>query len=134
MDPTTELVAAARAAREHAYAPYSGYPVGAAVRDDDGGIHVGCNVENAASPEGTCAETAAIAAMVAAGRRRLVAAAVVGGDAARPAFPCGGCRQRLMEFAAPGTVVVVADANGVLLGEVSLADLLPQPFGPGEKR
>jgi cytidine deaminase len=134
MNAMAELIAAACAVREHAYAPYSGYAVGAAVRAEDGSIHVGCNVENAAFPEGLCAEAAAIAAMVASGRRRLGAAAVVGGDAAHPAMPCGGCRQRLMEFAAPDARVAVADAGGVLLCEHALADLLPQAFGPGGRR
>ncbi len=134
MDAMEELIAAACAARMRAYAPYSGYPVGAAVRSDDGGIHVGCNVENAASPEGLCAEAAAITAMVVAGRRRLVAVAVAGGDAARPPMPCGGCRQRLQEFAAPGAMVAVADAEGRPLREVALSALLPEPFGPEVRR
>ncbi|WP_337995741.1 cytidine deaminase [Oleispirillum naphthae] len=131
MEAMAELIAAARAVRENAYAPYSHYAVGAAVRAEDGSIYAGCNVENAASPEGLCAEAAAIAAMVAAGRRRLTAVAVVGGDVARPAMPCGGCRQRLHEFAAPGAVVAVADAAGRLLCETPLAALLPEAFGPG---
>ncbi|MBN2752515.1 MAG: cytidine deaminase [Rhodospirillaceae bacterium] len=127
----SELIAAACAVRERAYAPYSRFPVGAAVRAEDGSVFVGCNVENAASPEGLCAEAAAIAAMVATGRQKLIAVAVVGGDATRPCLPCGGCRQKMQEFAAPGTVVVVADGNGRILYEGLLSRLLPMPFGPG---
>lgn len=131
MDDWAELVARARAVRMHAYAPYSGYAVGAAVRADDGSIHVGCNVENAAYPEGLCAEAAAIAAMVAAGRTGLIAAAVAGGDAGTPAAPCGGCRQKLMEFAAPGAEVAIADGGDGPVRRLRLDALLPEAFGGG---
>lgn len=129
MDDLAELVARARAVRARAYAPYSRYPVGAAIRADDGSVYVGCNVENAAYPEGMCAEAVALGAMVAAGRRRLVAVAVAGGDVRAPATPCGGCRQKLMEFAAPGAEVAVADGGDGPVRRLRLDDLLPGAFG-----
>ncbi len=122
------LVAAARAARERGYAPYSKFLVGAAVLDEQGRIHAGCNVENAAYPQGWCAETSALAHMVTAGGRRLHGVAVVG-VADDPVTPCGGCRQKLREFAGPDCPVWVADLNGVRL-RATLADLLPHSFGP----
>ena len=91
------LVQAARAARERAYAPYSKFLVGAALLDDHGRLHAGCNIENAAYPQSQCAEASAIAHLVLTGGRRILAAAVVG-VAAEPVTPCGGCRQRLREF------------------------------------
>jgi cytidine deaminase len=93
------LLGAAVAAREQAHAPYSRFAVGAAVLDEQGRVHTGCNVENAAYPQGWCAETSALAAMVMAGGKRVLAAAVVA-DSAQPCTPCGGCRQKLREFAA----------------------------------
>lgn len=124
----TALLAAARAARERAYAPYSRFQVGAALLDEQGRIHPGCNVENAAYPQGVCAEAGALSALVLAGGRRVVAAVVVGeGD--EPCTPCGGCRQKLREFAAPDTPVLVADASG-LRRRYTLAQLLPDSFGP----
>ena len=99
-----ERVEAAGDAQHHAYCPYSHYPVGAALRTPSGRIFSGCNGENAAFPEGSCAETGAIAALVAAGERVIVEIVVVTeGDA--PGTPCGGCRQRLREFATPDTLV-----------------------------
>ena len=123
------LVDAALAARGAAYAPYSRFAVGAALRTDEGAVHAGCNVENAAYPEGTCAEAGAIAAMVLAGGRRVAELVVAGGGAA-PCTPCGGCRQKLREFGAPGTLVRIVDAEGRALLRTSLADLLPHSFGP----
>ncbi len=103
MDPTLAdrdaLMAAALAARARAHAPYSRFAVGAAVLDEQGRIHAGCNVENAAYPQGWCAETSALAAMVLAGGKRVRAVAVVA-DSPQPCTPCGGCRQKLREFAA----------------------------------
>lgn len=131
MDDLADLVAHARHVRTRAYAPYSRYAVGAAIRADDGSIHVGCNVENAAYPEGLCAEAVALGAMVAAGRRRLVAVAVAGGDAETPPTPCGGCRQKLMEFAAPGAEVAVADGETGPIRRMRLDALLPGAFGGG---
>jgi cytidine deaminase len=122
------MLAAARAAREKAYAPYSKFLVGAAVLDEQGRIHAGCNVENAAYPQGVCAEAGALSAMVLAGGRKAVAVLVVG-MADSPVTPCGGCRQKLREFAAPDTPILMANTQGVLL-ELTLAQLLPHGFGP----
>jgi homotetrameric cytidine deaminase len=122
------LVAAARAVMARAYAPYSGYHVGAALRAEDGSIHVGANVENAAYPQGSCAEAAAITAMVAAGRTRIAEAAVIGsGDT--PCVPCGGCRQRLREFMPLEATVHLIAENGPR-ERASLEELLPRSFGP----
>ena len=127
-DRRDELIAAARAAREQAYAPYSQFAVGAAVLDEQGRIHAGCNVENAAYPQGWCAEASALAAMVMAGGRHAVAVAVCA-KAPRPVTPCGGCRQKLREFAADGCPVWIADLQG-LVATHTLGALLPQSFGP----
>ncbi len=122
------LIAAARAVREHAHAPYSRFAVGAAVLDEQGRIHAGCNVENAAYPQGWCAETSAIAALVAAGGKQVLALAVCGvADAA--VTPCGGCRQKLREFAAGDCPVWAVDLTAVR-GRYTLEELLPHGFGP----
>ncbi|MEH3144288.1 MAG: cytidine deaminase [Methylobacterium frigidaeris] len=122
------LFAAAQAARARAHAPYSRFRVGSAVLDETGAVHAGCNVENAAYPVGTCAEAGAIAAMVAAGGRRIAAILVLGdGDAL--VTPCGACRQRIREFAAPDTPVHVAGPGG-LRRSFTLDALLPASFGP----
>ena len=126
--PLAALLAAARAARERAYAPYSRFAVGAALLDEQGRIHAGCNVENAAYPQGQCAEATAIGHLVLAGGRRILAVAVVG-VAADPVTPCGGCRQRLREFAADDTPVWVADLATVR-ARYTLGQLLPASFGP----
>ncbi|MXP63368.1 cytidine deaminase [Roseomonas sp. M0104] len=123
------LVEAALAARARAYAPYSRFAVGAALRTAEGAIHAGCNVENAAYPQGTCAEAGAIAAMALAGGGRIAEVVVAGGGAA-PCTPCGGCRQKIREFAAPDTLVRMVDAEGRLLLRATLAELLPHSFGP----
>ena len=130
IEPTVldQLVAAAQAAREQAYAPYSKFQVGAAVLDEQGRIHAGCNVENASYPQGLCAEANAIAHLVLAGGRRILAVAVAG-VADDPVTPCGGCRQKLREFASDGTPVLVADATG-LRARYTLGELLPASFGP----
>ena len=122
------LLQAARAAQTRAYAPYSKFLVGAAVLDDQGRIHAGCNVENAAYPQGVCAEAGALSAMVLAGGARVRALAVVG-DGAGLVTPCGGCRQKLREFAAPDTPVLVGDRTR-LRASFTLAQLLPDSFGP----
>lgn len=128
--PAAELIEAAVGARLHAHAPYSQFKVGAAVCDTDGRIHAGCNVENAAYPEGICAETAALAAMVLAGGREAVEVVICGaGD--WPVLPCGGCRQRLRELAGPALRVHAAAEDGRLLASHTLAELLPHAFGPG---
>jgi len=123
-----DLLTAARAAQTRAYAPYSHFLVGAAVLDEHGRVHAGCNVENAAYPQGVCAEAGALSAMVLAGGTR-VRAAVVVGDGAAPVTPCGGCRQKLREFAAPDTPILVADRTR-LRARFTLAQLLPDSFGP----
>ena len=117
---------AAAAVRMNAHAPYSGFRVGAAVRGASGAIYAGCNVENVAYPEGTCAEAGAIAAMVAAGERELTEVYVIA-DSPVPVSPCGGCRQKLAEFG--GGVVRVT--MGTTAGEeqvMTLAELLPGAF------
>lgn len=122
------LFEAARAVREHAHAPYSRFRVGAALVDEAGRLHAGCNVENAAYPVGSCAEAGAIAAMVATGGRR-IAAILVLGDGPIPVTPCGACRQRIREFAGPDTPVLAADPAG-LRARFTLDALLPASFGP----
>lgn len=122
------LFEAALAARQRAYAPYSRFLVGAALRDEAGAIHSGCNVENAAYPVGTCAEAGAIAAMIAAGGRR-IAAILVCADGAVPVTPCGACRQRIREFAGPEAPIFAAGPEGVL-ARYTLDALLPASFGP----
>ena len=122
------LVDAARAVMERAYAPYSTFRVGAALRAEDGSIHVGANVENAAYPQGQCAEASAIGAMIASGRRRITEVAVISdGDA--PCVPCGGCRQRLREFIVPGAEIHMVGGAGQKLTS-TLEKLLPRSFGP----
>ena len=127
-DLMQQLVDAARAARERAYAPYSRFKVGAALLDEQGRIHAGGNIENAAYPEGQCAEASAIAHLIGAGGTRILAAVVVG-VAAQPVTPCGGCRQRLREFAADDLPIWVADLQSVR-GRYTLGALLPASFGP----
>jgi cytidine deaminase len=111
-----------------AYAPYSKFHVGAAVRDEEGGIHGGCNVENAAYPQGLCAEAAAIAALVAAGKRRVLECAVIG-PGPEVITPCGGCRQRLREFGPEDMKIHLCGPDGVHR-TVTLGSLLPMSFGP----
>ena len=125
---SADLIEAAIAAMAKAYAPYSNFPVGAAVRGANGSIFAGCNVENAAYPQGCCAEASAISAMVMGGETRVVEVAVAGkGDAL--VTPCGGCRQRLREFAADDLVVHICGPKG-LRRTVTLGELLPLSFGP----
>ena len=125
---TKDLLDAALAVQANAHAPYSGFRVGAAVRAASGAIYVGCNVENASFPEGTCAETAAIAAMVAAGEREIAEVLTVAhGDDMTTC--CGGCRQRIREFAAPGVLVHAAGPEGVRR-TFTMEELLPASFGP----
>lgn len=121
-----DLIDAARDIREKAYAPYSGFKVGAAIRSASGAVHTGVNVENAAYPQGTCAEAGAIAAMIAAGDLAIAEVAVIA-DSPVPVSPCGGCRQKLVEFGAPDVRVTMAN----LAGEtrvMTLAELLPGAF------
>ena len=121
------LEKAALAVRENAYAPYSNFKVGAAIRSAEGTVYSGCNVENIAYPEGTCAEAGAIAAMVAAGETRLTEVYVVA-DSPHPVSPCGGCRQKLAEFGTGDVVITMANLDGVE-EKITLADLLPGAFG-----
>ncbi|ACI53102.1 cytidine deaminase [Gluconacetobacter diazotrophicus PA1 5] len=123
------LIDAAVAVRANAYAPYSRFHVGAALRCADGRIFVGCNTENAAYPEGICAEGGAIAAMVAGGGRQ-IADIVISGGGDRACAPCGGCRQKIREFSAPGLTVRMVGPQGTPLLVRSLAELLPDAFGP----
>jgi cytidine deaminase len=127
-EAVAELFAAARRAQANAYAPYSRFPVGAALRTASGAVFSGCNVENAAYPQGSCAEAGAIAAMAAAGERQIAEILVVG-DGEALCMPCGGCRQRIREFAASETPIHVAGPEGVR-ATFTLAELLPESFGP----
>jgi cytidine deaminase len=124
--PDPRLAEAARAVRAHAHAPYSRFPVGAALRTASGSIHVGCNVENASYPMTSCAEANAICAMVAAGERD-IAEVYVYADASEPVTPCGGCRQRLSEFAGPEVPVVMVNLAGAMR-VMTMAELLPGAF------
>ncbi len=123
-----DLINAAKDARQHAYCRYSGYSVGAAIVDDHGHLHVGCNVENAAYPLGSCAEAAAIAAMLQEGGKRIDKIAVVGGaNDVSSCTPCGGCRQRIQEFADENTIIIAMDDSNEWQ-HYSIADLLPAGF------
>ena len=124
--PCQTLLDTARAARAMAHAPYSGFAVGAALRTSSGRVFAGCNVENASYPEGICAETAAIADMVAAGERKIAAVCIIA-DSAEPISPCGGCRQRLAEFAGPDLPVTMATLSGHAITH-RLGELLPLAF------
>ncbi|MDJ0821107.1 MAG: cytidine deaminase [Paracoccaceae bacterium] len=117
---------AATKVRENAYAPYSHFKVGAALRSTSGAVFVGCNVENAAYPEGTCAEAGAIAAMAAAGDTEIAEVYVIA-DCPNPVPPCGGCRQKIVEFARSDVVVTMATVSGREL-QMTVADLLPGAF------
>jgi cytidine deaminase len=128
-EPTLEaMLALARRVRANAHAPYSGFKVGACVRGESGRLYAGCNVENAAYPQGQCAEAGAIAALVAGGDRRILECVVVA-EGPGLVTPCGGCRQRLREFAGDDVPIHLADAGGIRK-RVALGDLLPFSFGP----
>ena len=124
-----ELLDAARTVRELAYCPYSDFRVGAAIIDEHGNVHVGCNVENAAYPQGSCAEAGAIAAMIAAGGQRIVTIAVAGGGPGktRACTPCGGCRQRIHEFSDAETRIIFKDDDNEW-HRYSMEDMLPSSF------
>lgn len=121
---------AAKEIREKAYAPYSGFKVGAALRAVNGEIFAGVNVENAAYPEGTCAEAGAIAAMVAGGEKEITEVYVIA-DSPRPVPPCGGCRQKIAEFAKPEVKVTLATTRGAEM-TYTVAELLPGAFVPAD--
>ena len=114
--------------RANAYAPYSGFQVGAALESEEGKIFVGVNVENAAYPEGTCAEAGAIASMIAAGHTRIKEAYVVA-DCPSPVPPCGGCRQKFAEFADQDVIITLATVDGKE-AKYTVAELLPGVFTP----
>lgn len=124
-----ELVAAAAVARERAYAPYSGFAVGAALLTGSGAVVAGVNIENAAYPITICAERAAVAAAFSAGERDLVALAVIA-DTPEPVAPCGMCRQVLAELG-PALEVVLANTAGGRL-RTTPAELLPGAFSPAD--
>jgi cytidine deaminase len=130
-DLLQQLVAAASAARANAHAPYSRFLVGAALLDEAGRIHAGCNVENAAYPQGACAEAGAISAMVLGGGKRIAAVMIAAQSSQTdvPVTPCGGCRQKLREFAMADTTVYVTDGQNIV-GRFLLSELLPHSFGP----
>ena len=120
------LLSAATKVRENAYAPYSRFKVGAAILSVEGRVHVGCNVENVAYPEGTCAEAGAIAAMIAGGDKRIAEIAVIA-DSPEPVPCCGGCRQKIAEFAGPDVRVILYTTDGKSKS-MTVADLLPGSF------
>ncbi len=127
-----DLIQAAREAMAKSYSPYSGFQVGAAVRGESGAVYAGCNVENAAYPQGWCAEATAIAAMVMAGERQIREVCVIGpGDAL--VTPCGGCRQKIREFAGEETAIHICGPEGHRRS-FTLAELLPESFGPENLR
>lgn len=123
---TQDLIQSAKDVRANAYAPYSNYLVGAAIRTESGTIFSGCNVENVAYPEGTCAEAGAIAAMCATGERKITEVAVIG-SSDTPVPPCGGCRQKLAEFADGDVVVTLLTTKGTQQ-VTTVAELLPGAF------
>jgi cytidine deaminase len=129
MNKLEALFEAAAAARQNAYAPYSGFKVGAALITPSGAIFSGANAENAAYPAGTCAEAGAIAAMVAAGERQIAEILVVA-DGSVLTTPCGACRQRIREFAKADAIIHAAGPEGPR-ANFTLGQLLPEAFGPG---
>lgn len=126
MSDLEEMRARAAEVRLSAHAPYSGFKVGACLRSEDGRLFAGCNVENMAYPQGLCAEAAAIGAMVAAGAGRISELVVVAEGEAL-CTPCGGCRQRIAEFATPETPIHVASPDGIR-ASFTLGELLPHAF------
>jgi cytidine deaminase len=124
-----DLIEAAMAARKKAHAPYSKFYVGAAMRDEQGRVFGGCNIENAAYPQGWCAEPSAISALIMAGGKRVIEVAVMGNGQAL-CTPCGGCRQKIREFAAGNVKIHCCGEDGTLLRTFTLNELLPSSFGP----
>lgn len=125
-----ELFEAACAARERSYSPYSNYKVGAAVRTTDGAVFAACNVENAAYPEGVCAEGGAISMMVAGSATTpKIAEVVTVTIGSTPGTPCGGCRQKIREFADESTLIHATTLDGAVR-TVTMEELLPDSFGP----
>lgn len=132
--PVKELIRLAIEARKKAYAPYSGYMVGAAVLTNELRIYTGCNIENAAYTPTICAERTAVSKAVSEGWRRFLAIAVVGSpkgdEITQYAFPCGVCRQVLREFAEPDQFIVIVAKNENDYKQYRLSELLPESFGP----
>ena len=122
------LIKAAITAMGKAYAPYSGFAVGAAIMDENGGVHSGANIENAAYPQGCCAEASAISALIMAGGRQIRQIAVAGRGEIL-CTPCGGCRQKIREFGTAETQILICDETG-LRQSFTLDELLPYSFGP----
>jgi cytidine deaminase len=130
-DSEEQLLAAAMAVRANAYVPYSRFPVGAAILSGSGKIYAGCDVDNASYPMTSCAEANAIGTMIAGGDRRIVSVLVIGGaaEAGDLCPPCGGCRQRLLEFSDATTTVLLADTKSIR-ERFTLHELMPKSFGP----
>lgn len=127
-DDEQKLVDAAIRVRIKSYAPFSQYYVGAAIIDENGALHIGCNVENSSFPESSCAEANAIGAMIAAGGTRIVALAAVGGhDELEACTPCGGCRQRIFEFSDEKTRVILMSEDDVIESHL-IYEMLPGGF------
>ena len=126
------LIRAAIAAMDKAYAPYSGFSVGAAILDEHGAVHTGANIENAAYPQGCCAEASAISALIMSGGQRIQKIAVAGRGEIL-CTPCGGCRQKIREFGTAETQILICDETG-LRQSFTLEELLPHSFGPDNLR
>ena len=122
------LITAAISAMDKAYAPYSGFSVGAAILDEHGAVHTGANIENAAYPQGCCAEASAISALVMSGGQQIQKIAVAGRGEVL-CTPCGGCRQKIREFGSAQTEILICDETG-LRQSFTLDELLPHSFGP----
>ena len=122
------LIRAAIAAMDKAYAPYSGFSVGAAILDEHGAVHTGANIENAAYPQGCCAEASAISALIMSGGQRIQKIAVAGRGEIL-CTPCGGCRQKIREVGTAETQILICDETG-LRQSFTLDELLPHSFGP----
>ena len=123
-----ELIEHAVAIRDRAYAPYSKFRVGAAILDENDTVHVGCNVENAAYPLGSCAEASAISVMISKGGTTIKKIAIVGGSQKlESCAPCGGCRQAIAEFADDAAKIILKDETGAIRAH-SVAELLPLAF------
>ena len=124
-----DLIIAAKAARANAHAPYSKFYVGAAMRDENGRVFGGCNIENAAYPQGWCAEPSAISHLIMAGGKQITEVVVMGnGDTL--CTPCGGCRQKIREFASGEVKIHCCTEDGKLIRTFTLEELLPFSFGP----
>ncbi len=124
--PHQDLFEAAKSAMNNSHSPYSSFPVGAAIRATSGKIYAGCNIENASYPEGWCAETSAISHMIVGGDKEISEILVLS-QKMEKITPCGGCRQRISEFAKANTSVHLCDADGVV-ETVTIGNLLPAGF------